>query len=183
VNNLWLDSTATVFQNKQERATKEDDLYKKIDYHKSELDNKIEITRKKRKKILLNLSNSLASIRIYDKLFEHGLTAEQMKENELKSIKVILNEMKSNKTGDIIEYIEYLRYVKKYENILIKYNSINTSRKWEFNSYRAKQMVYDKLHQTFKNCVVGYGNYSQPGSSKIRVKSKYLFYIFYFKVF
>ena len=54
VNNLWLDSTATVFQNKQERVTKEDDLYKKIDYHKRELDNKIEITRKKRKKILLN---------------------------------------------------------------------------------------------------------------------------------
>jgi hypothetical protein len=88
-------------------------------------------------------------------------------------VTVILNQMKSNKTGNIIEYKEYLGYVKKYENILFKYNSINTSRKWEFNSYRAKQVVYDKLHQTFKDCVVGYGNYSQPGSSKIRVKSKY----------
>jgi hypothetical protein len=43
--------------------------------------------------------------------------------------------------------------------------------------------VNERNRLAFKDCAVGYGNYSQPGSSKIRVKSKYLFYIFYFKVF
>jgi hypothetical protein len=189
VAKLWLDATCKVFKNEAEKKERIEQLSYEINCHMSELYNttvipqKQIVTRKKRKKLLLNLNNSLAFVHIYDKLREHELTAEQMKENGMESIKVIMNQMKSNKTGNIIEYIEYLRYVKKYENILIKYNSINTSRKWEFNSYRAKQMVYDKLHQTFKDCVVGYGNYSQPGSSKIRVKSKYLFYIFYFKVF
>jgi hypothetical protein len=73
----------------------------------------------------------------------------------------------------ISEYKIYLEYLKKHEDVLLKYYSVNTSRKWNFTTYSAKQQVYDRIHQVFKNCTLGYGNYSQPGSSKIRFKSKY----------
>jgi hypothetical protein len=46
----------------------------------------------------LKINNSLAFIPIYDKLYEHALTFEQIKKNKIESIKFILNRMKSNKT-------------------------------------------------------------------------------------
>jgi HSP90 family molecular chaperone len=84
--------------------------------------------------------------------------------------------MVSNKTGDFIEYNIYLEYKKKHEDVLLKYSTINSSRKWELSTSIAKQQVYEKLYLTFQDCILGYGNYSQPRSSIIRTKSN--FFIF-----
>jgi hypothetical protein len=59
--------------------------------------------------------------------------------------------------------VTYLEYKKLHESDLFKYAQVNSSRKWELTASIAKQQVYDKLHLTFKDCILGYGNYSQPG--------------------
>jgi hypothetical protein len=106
--------------------------------------------------------------------FKKKLTADHLRAiNKFESIDTIFKKMPSFKTGNISEYKIYLEYLKKHEDVLLKYYSVNTSRKWNFTTYSAKQQVYDRIHQVFKNCTLGYGNYSQPGSSKIRFKSKY----------
>ena len=58
--------------------------------------------------------------------------------------------MPSHKTGNISKYIKYLEYVKKHEDVLLKYNSVNTSRKWNFTIYNAKQQVYDRIHSSLQ---------------------------------
>jgi hypothetical protein len=144
----------------------DEDEKKKIIYNST--------TDKKRKKEIIKLKNKEAAFTIYKILFKNKLTADHLRAiNKFESIDAIFKKMPSFKTGNISEYKIYLEYLKKHEDVLLKYYSVNTSRKWNFTTYSAKQQVYDRIHQVFKNCTLGYGNYSQPGSSKIRFKSKY----------
>jgi hypothetical protein len=114
------------------------------------------------------------------------LLREPFKNNCDKSVRELLEEKNPDKKFNqrIFSYStkqyyheskvnEKIRVAKVWLNASSKYNSVNTSRKWNFTTYSAKQQVYDRIHQAFKNCTLGYGNYSQPGSSKIRFKSKY----------
>jgi hypothetical protein len=98
---------------------------------------------------------------------------DQRKSRNRDSIKSVLANMVSCKTSIMSDFVKYLEYKKLHESDLFKYAQINSSRKWELTASIAKQQVYDKLHLVFKDCILGYGNYSQPGSSKIRTKSKY----------
>ena len=169
VAKMWLNATAAEYQNLNEKNKKLADLNK-------QLENLRTSSRKQIKKDILNLRNQVAAINTHNILFRHSLTANHMREKNFKSIKEIIQEMVSNKTGDFIEYNIYLEYKKKHEDVLLKYSTINSSRKWELSTSIAKQQVYEKLYLTFQDCILGYGNYSQPGSSIIRTKSN--FFIF-----
>jgi hypothetical protein len=44
----------------------------------------------------------------------------------------------------------------------------NSSRKWRFKRYIAKQKFFQNLAKKFENCIVGIGDWSQPGNSPIK---------------
>ena len=106
----------------------------------------------------------------------------KMKEKQFESIKIIMNKINyeiSNKTSEMDNYNEYLKFKKKHEDVLLKYSEVNSSRKWELTSSIEKQKVFEKIHSAIKDCTVGYGNYSQAASSIIKVKSNFILLFFF----
>ena len=83
----------------------------------------------------MKLKNKEAAFNIYKILSKNKLTADHLRAiNKFESIDAIFKKMPSFKTGNISEYKIYLEYLKKHEDVLLKYYSVNTSRKWNFTT-------------------------------------------------
>ena len=47
----------------------------------------------------------------------------------------------SNKCSNLKDFAVYLKHATKYSDILFKFNLVNTTRKWRFKRFIAKQKV------------------------------------------
>jgi hypothetical protein len=184
---VYLNASQRIFKNVDDKSKQLEEIQSKIDeinnYNNEPFDPYVfSLNRKKLKRYMLKLNNQKQAIFIYDILFKHGLTKQQMKEKKFESIKIIMNKINyeiSNKTSEMDNYNEYLKYKKKHEDVLLKYSEVNSSRKWELTSSIEKQKVFEKIHSAIKDCTVGYGNYSQAASSIIKVKSNFILLFFF----
>ena len=78
-------------------------------------------------------------------LVSEGLSADGIREslggNNDTSLSDMLLNMPTNKTSCLVEYGQYLNYSTTYSELLFKFNKLNTTRKWRFKRYAAKQRV------------------------------------------
>ena len=76
---------------------------------------------------------------------DNGLNADSIKralggEDDTDLNSMLLN-MPTNKCTNLNDYGVYLNHSTKYSDLLFKFNLINTTRKWRFKRYVAKQKV------------------------------------------
>jgi len=75
----------------------------------------------------------------------------QKKANAFTSVKEGLLEMKTNKTATMESYHDYLQHFGTHYMNILEFNMYNTTRKWNFNCFVAKQKVGENKQKFVNN--------------------------------
>ena len=67
------------------------------------------------------------------------------KPDAFKSVKKAINEFQTNKTSSYEKYCDYLLYYSTHAVEILKFNMLNTNRRWNFKKYVKKQQVVYNL--------------------------------------
>ena len=82
-------------------------------------------------------------------LLINGLNADAIKETlngaDDSSLNTMLLNMPTNKCSNLNDFGVYLKHATKYSDILFKFNLVNSTRKWRFKRFIAKQKINSKL--------------------------------------
>lgn len=93
-----------------------------------------------------NILNDPKKQAIRNILVNNGLDAPSIKatlgsEDDIDLNTMLLN-MPTNKCSNLNDYGVYLNRSTNYSELLFRYNLVNSTRKWRFKRYVAKQKVY-----------------------------------------